>query len=241
MNVKPKNGAPERRFFQPPELRVEDPEGGDGPILRGYAAVFEQMSEPLGYFTEKIRAGAFTKSLQEDDIRGLFNHDPNFVLGRNRAGTLELWEDVTGLGFRLRPPDTTWAKDLLLSIDRGDISQMSFGFITRTDEWDRKDDGARIRTLVDVRLLDVSPVTYPAYPQTSVSARTLAGAGITLDELAEAYAALRSGDADAEHREALQAFQKSLATMLLEPGPTARSKFDLRRRRLELSARMFRG
>ena len=157
----------ERRYI-PAEFRADE-EG----IIEGYAAVFDQWSEDLGFFREKIRQGAFAKTIKEADIRALFNHDPNYVLGRNRAATLELGEDDHGLEMKITPPDTSYANDLRESIDRGDIDQASFGFATIRDEWNHESEPPE-RELIELRLYDVSVVTYPAYTQTSVSARTLA-------------------------------------------------------------------
>ena len=157
----------ERRYI-PAEMRV-DAEGR----IEGYAAVFDQWSQVMWSFKERIKKGAFKKTIKEADVRALFNHDPNYVLGRNKAETLELSEDSKGLQFRVDPPDAQWAKDLYASVKRGDIDQASFGFEAVKDEWDHNKDPAE-RELIEVRLFDVSVVTYPAYPQTSVSARSLA-------------------------------------------------------------------
>lgn len=153
------------------ELRI----GGadDENCIEGHAAVFDSWSETLGGifpFKEKVIRGAFSQSLERDDIRALFNHDPNYVLGRNKAGTLQLREDERGLLVRILPPDTSWAKDLRTSIERGDINQMSFGFTVEEDEW-RYEDGYDIRELKKVKLYDVSPVTFPAYTATDVGVR----------------------------------------------------------------------
>ena len=161
----------ERRTFVLREMRVAKVENGPTKI-EGYAAVFDQLSEPMWGFREKIQKGAFEESIQIDDIRALFNHDPNYVLGRNMADTLTLEEDEHGLKISITPPDTQWARDLMESIQRGDIDQMSFGFQTITDSWTTENEET-VRTLVKVRLFDVSPVTFPAYPQTSVSARDI--------------------------------------------------------------------
>ncbi len=155
----------------PIELRVE---GDDNPKIVGHAAVFNKWSEDLGGFREKIASGAFTKTINEGDIRALFNHDPNFVLGRNKAGTLTLEEDKKGLKVSIEPPDTQWARDLTTSIERGDINQMSFGFRTVKDEWTTPKNGKENkRELLEVELFDVSPVTFPAYPQTDVGVRSI--------------------------------------------------------------------
>ena len=161
----------ERRVFGASfELRAAE---DDSPAtLKGYAALFNKRSRDLGGFFEEISPGAFADTL-DGDVRALFNHDPNIVLGRTKSGTLDLSEDKRGLAFELRPPATTLVADQVLApIERGDVSQMSFGFITIEDEW-RTEGKKEIRTLVKVELLDISPVTFPAYPQTKVAVRSL--------------------------------------------------------------------
>lgn len=157
------------------ELAVEERAEGRAPSIVGHAAVFNSLSENLGGFRERIAPGAFAESINADDVRALFNHDPNFVLGRNKAGTLELSEDDHGLAIRITPPDTSFARDLMVSLGRRDITQMSFGFTVLTDgqAWEEDADGMVVRTLKRVRLFDVSPVTYPAYTQTDVALREL--------------------------------------------------------------------
>ncbi len=162
--------AVERRLFSAAELRVEG--AGNQRRIVGHSAVFEQLSEDLGGFREKIAPGAFAASIAEDDVRCLFNHDPNFVLGRSTAGTLKLAEDDRGLAMACDLPDTQAARDLIVSIERGDITGQSFGFETLSDEW-QMIEGETVRTLKAVRLCDVSPVTFPAYPQTDVAMRGL--------------------------------------------------------------------
>jgi len=152
----------------PMEFRAD----GDVKKLVGYSAVFDQFSDDLGGFKEIIRKGTFARTIIEDDVRALFNHDEDYVIGRNRNGTLKLEEDDHGLKVEIIPPDTQFAKDLMTLIERGDINQMSFGFITRKDQWDETDPNNIVRTLLDVQLWDVSPVTYPAFKQTSIGVRT---------------------------------------------------------------------
>jgi len=168
----PKTAEPEieRRNVDLTEFRLIDEEG-QKPRIVGHAAVFNKLSEPMWGFREQIAPEAFKKSLGRDDIRALFNHDANYVLGRNKAKTLTLNEDDQGLAIEIDPPDTQWARDLQESIRRGDISQMSFGFIAVKDEWLHEKGKESIRTLLEVKLFDVSPVTFPAYPQTSVKVR----------------------------------------------------------------------
>jgi HK97 family phage prohead protease len=163
----------ERRAFAV-ELRVVR-EADKKPVIRGHAAVFNALSEDLGGFREQIAPGAFREAVQVDDVRALFNHDANLVLGRNKAGTLRLSEDSTGLAIEIDPPDTQYARDLMVSMERGDITQMSFGFTTKKggQRWQERDGDVPLRTLTDVSLFDVSPVTFPAYPQTDVALRSL--------------------------------------------------------------------
>ncbi len=162
----------ERRFSGECELRTIAPaDGGAGPKISGHAAVFNSLSEDLWGFREKIAPGAFKDALAKSDIRALLNHDPNYVLGRTKNGTLRAWEDEAGLAVEIDPPPTRWAGDLLVSIDRGDISQMSFAFRVGEEEWGDVD-GVKERTIVSFdEIFDVSAVTYPAYPETDVSLR----------------------------------------------------------------------
>jgi HK97 family phage prohead protease len=160
----------ERRLYDT-EMRVER-RADNATVLVGHAAVFNSMSLDLGGFRELVAPGAFAATIVEDDIRALFNHRPDFVLGRNRSRTLRLSEDTRGLAFEIDLPDTQVARDLATSIERGDISGNSFGFQAIEDRWEHGD-GGELRTLVRVRLYDVSPVTYPAYPATDLAKRSL--------------------------------------------------------------------
>lgn len=161
----------EIRAFPLTELRVAKGEGDEGPKIRGYAAVFNQLSEDLGGFREKIAPGAFKKSMR-GDVRALWNHDSSQVLGRTKSKTLRLEEDDKGLAIEIDPPDTQTARDLMHLIERGDVDQMSFGFRMIKDKWETEG-GKDLRTLIEVQLLDVSPVTFPAYPKTEVAVRGL--------------------------------------------------------------------
>lgn len=159
-----------RAFAAPVEFRAAD---GEKPMLSGYAAVFGDATEIAGIFRERIAPGAFAEAVKRDDVRALFNHDANFVLGRTTAKTLRLVEDDRGLRYEADPPDTQWARDLMVSVQRGDVSQSSFAFEVTEEEWDYGVRGEMpLRTIKAVRLYDVSPVTYPAYESTSVSARS---------------------------------------------------------------------
>jgi hypothetical protein len=169
--MKEKNNNMERRSFTATELRAIEDEKGLRHIV-GYAAVFNSLSENLGGFREKIEPGAFRDSISTDDVRALWNHDSNYILGRNKSGTLALSEDERGLKIDVSPPDTQWARDLMVSIDRGDVDKMSFGFRTLDDDWNAVNH-EEVRTLKKVQLFDVSPVVFPAYPDTEVGLRSL--------------------------------------------------------------------
>ncbi len=146
------------------ELRAS----ADKKKIEGYAALFNSDSIDLGGFIETIRPGAFARALRErQDVRALINHDSNLLLGRVNSGTLALTEDSKGLRFVCDLPATSYARDLVEQIGRGDISGCSFGFIPKKDAWP----SANRRELVDVNLIDCGPVTFPAYPETSVAAR----------------------------------------------------------------------
>jgi len=164
-------------------------EGGQRKIV-GYAALFNVLSPPLWGFRERIQPGAFSKTIREADVRALWNHDSNLVLGRTKNGTLRLKEDDVGLGIEINPPDTQWARDALVSIDRGDVDQMSFSFEAVRETWGTES-GHTVRTLEEVKLFDVSPVTFPAYPQTSVQLRSIIG--MELRDLASALNRLAAG------------------------------------------------
>lgn len=162
-----------RTFTEPAELRQLD----DGrKVAFGYAARFDTLSQNLGGFVEQVAPGTFAKTIVEADIRALFNHDPNQVLGRNRSGTLRLSEDDNGLAYELDLPDTTAGRDVAALLERGDITGSSFGFRTVSDEWAETEDGFPLRTLTAVSLRDVGPVTYPAYTDAEAGLRSLAEA-----------------------------------------------------------------
>lgn len=162
------NEAKEVRIT-PAEFRVL--EEADGPVLEGYAAVFDAMSEDLGGFKEIVKPGAFERAINEQqDVRLLVNHDTSKIMARTKNNTLSLVEDGRGLRFRAVVNDTTYAQDLVKQVRRGDIDQVSFGFVPRDDEFLLRN-GQVIRELRDVDIFDVSLTGFPAYPQTSVEVR----------------------------------------------------------------------
>jgi HK97 family phage prohead protease len=173
----------EIRIFKGSELRAKK----DGKGIDGHAAVFNELSQDLGGFRERVMPGAFADDLAaKPDVRALFNHDPNIIFGRTISGTLRLAEDHAGLAFDCDMPDTQQARDVQTSIARGDITQCSFGFFVVSQKWSEEPDPADatgqrkmlIRELHKVKTFDVSPVTFPAYTGTDVDTRTLFPEGV---------------------------------------------------------------
>lgn len=167
---------------------------GDGMTFNGYAAVFNSDSEPLPW-VERIRPGAFAKSLQESggNIRMFLNHNADHVLATTRASTLSLSEDDRGLRVEAKLPDTQAGRDLSTLMQRGDVDSMSFGFQTIRDAWSEDNTS---RELIEVRLFEVSPVTgWPAYPATTAFVRHIADmTGEDPSDVEETFRVLRSSD-----------------------------------------------
>jgi len=173
------------------EVRAE----GDGMTFTGYAIRYGVPSQPLP-FTEVIAPGAATRSLKSrNNIKAFVNHDTNMVIGSTRAGTLRLSEDSQGVLAEIHLPDTTYGRDLAVSVQRGDVSGMSFGFSTVKDAWS---EDYNERTVTELRVHEVSPVTgFEAYTQTTAAMRSLpllaVRTGVDLDALADAFDALSNG------------------------------------------------
>lgn len=156
--------ANERRYA-PTQFEVRQHATG-GVVVEGHAAVFSRLSRNLGGFVEQIDPTAFDKTLADSpDVRALINHDPSHLLGRTRSGTLRLAKDAVGLHYEVDVPDRSDARDLLVSMERGDITQSSFAFFMVGDDWGRTEQDFPLRTVTAASLHngDVSPVTYPAY------------------------------------------------------------------------------
>jgi HK97 family phage prohead protease len=183
----------ERRTYTVKDVQARSAE--DGTMrLAGYAAVFNESSVPLP-FKESIAPGAFRKTLTETpDVRLLINHE-GLPLARSKNGTLKLNEDDRGLYFEAELADTTEARDIYKLVERGDVDQMSFGFRVIRQKWS-EDRSRRVLTEVSLADGDVSVVTYPAYPTTTVEAR---------EKLAKAIEAAKAGrDITPEDMEVLQ-------------------------------------
>jgi len=162
----------EVRVISNGELRATAERGGR--TIRGYSAVFDSPSLPINEhrrsFTERIRKGAFAKTIAEDDIRALFSHDEKLILGRTKASTLDLAEDSVGLRTIIRLPRTQLADDVYENVRVGNLTGFSFRFQARKDNWTN---GGDQRELLDVQLSEISLVAFPAYPSASAEARSL--------------------------------------------------------------------
>lgn len=163
----------ERRFYvSPVTVEKRDDDSSEGAVIEGYAALYNSRTD-LGWFEEEILPGAFDDVLN-DDVRALFNHNSSYVLARTLSGTLTLTADEKGLKYRYSTPNRSYALDLADAIQSGDVSQSSFGFVAEETIWTERNDDKDLRQIKKVsRLYDVSPVTYPAYADTTVAKRSL--------------------------------------------------------------------
>lgn len=188
------------------------------PVIAGTAAVYDTETVIAEFFREKIERGAFDRVLAEKpDVIGAPNHDWTQVLGRTTAGTLRLTENERGLDYEIDiNPEDQDAMNLYAKVKRGDISQSSFAFTVRNEEWQYPEKGSRalpMRVVKEVeKLFDVSPVTFPAYPQTTAAVRS------KFESLAES-----ESRSDPNHQAAS------------EGAEDARVKTEIRRRWIELT------
>lgn len=176
----------ERRVSGGCEARVEERDGKK--VISGYGAVFHREGDAgteytVGdWFTERIGRTAFDRAIKEKhDAAGLFNHDPNNVLGRTSSGTMRLSVDDRGLKYEIDVPDTQAGRDVATSIARGDVRGSSFAFRVTKETWEQRKDKPDLRVIEDLDLFDTGPVVYPAYGGTST--------GIRADDSTEALAA----------------------------------------------------
>jgi uncharacterized protein len=234
----------ETRIVEVDEFEVR--EEADGMRLEGYAALFDSRSENLGGFTETIKPGAFRASLKaRNDIKLLWNHNSDIVLGSTRAGTMTLVEDDRGLRVSALLPNNTAGRDARESISRGDVTGFSFGFSMPArggDEWSA--DGTE-RVLKSVRLHEVSVgVAFPAYPETNGTA-TVRGldkvakrAEVDADALADALLKIENGeDISSDDRNLLQAVIDELAPLQEVVGPVPDKGLEmlaLKKKKLQL-------
>jgi HK97 family phage prohead protease len=184
----------ERRYVDSSlELRA----AGKNPRMGGYAAKFDTLSRNLGGFVETIAPRFFNKSAGDGwpDVMARYNHDDSYLLGTTAGRTLTLTVDDVGLDYTVDLPDTSYARDLAVLAERGDVSKSSFAFYTFEDDWSMTDQGFPLRTLLSGQLIDVAPVNMPAYVDTSSGLRSLAEQrGIDESDVARLAAEGKLGD-----------------------------------------------
>lgn len=195
----------ERRFL--PDgvagIALQERAEGETPTIQGYGAVYYDGTAGTEFrlwdgAVERVMPGAFDAVLSKgDDVGGLFNHNPNQVLGRRSAGTMTLSSDAKGLLYNIDPPDTTMSNDVVALIRRGDVRGSSFSFIPVKQEW-RTENGVDIRELQSVEMQDVGPVTFPAYDNTTTGIRSQDGG----DEARASHKAWKTATAEAAAKKA---------------------------------------
>lgn len=179
--------------------------------IHGYGAVFNQRAEIAGLFEEQLAPGAFREVIGRDDVRGLFNHDPNYLLGRTASGTMTLREDRHGLHYEIAAPTTTAGRDVVDMLERGDLRGSSFSFEVDDESWEYPANGLPLRTIRRVkRLFDVGPVSFPAYEQTSAHVRAAGPAG---DEMSREWSRWRLAVAASEPPEPHETVARSRARL----------------------------
>ncbi len=216
----------ETRFF---ELRAEADIDSDDLIFTGYASVFNSpysVADSRGVYNEIVNQGAFTKTLSErDDVKFLINHD-GIPLARTKSGTLELREDEHGLFVKAKLDESNpRVAEISSALKRGDLSEMSFGFHAIKDEFS---DSGETRTLKELRLLDVSVVTWPANPATLATVR-----GVDLGELQTVLAEARDGSFDEDQVTKIKEAINQLTDLLPDP-ETSKSNVRAAVRDLEI-------
>jgi HK97 family phage prohead protease len=195
--------------------------GADGAsVISGYAAVYNSKSEVIfengKLFREIIAPGCFTKTLQENGaIKCLWNHNRDMVLGSRKAGTLTLSDDGTGLKFECRPVNgVTYCDDALRTIQAGNVDQMSFWFVPIHDTWSTDTDGVALRTVTEAKLMEVSPVAWPAYEASTVQARS----GDVFGDLADTVQR-RARATEGKDKADLRAVLIQLLAIITDPEP----------------------
>ena len=216
----------ETRFF---ELRAEADIDSDDLIFTGYASVFNSpysVADSRGVYNEIVNQGAFTKTLSErDDVKFLINHD-GIPLARTKSGTLELREDEHGLFVKAKLDESNpRVAEISSALKRGDLSEMSFGFHAIKDEFS---ENGETRTLKELRLLDVSVVTWPANPATLATVR-----GVDLGELQTVLAEARDGSFDEDQVTKIKEAINQLTDLLPDP-ETSKSNVRAAVRDLEI-------
>lgn len=230
--------GPERRFASLAGIEIRAATEENASIgFKGHAAMFDKRTwigpKKFGFW-EEVREGAFTKTIKESDVRMLLNHDPNYLLARNTSGTLRLTEDDKGLATDADMAPTSYAKDLAIVMDRGDLSQMSFSFLPVKEEWSATDDGDDVRSLIELSLYDVSPVTFPAYTETDAALRAVGmdllmeAADMPDEQRVRLASAIKSGVMPPDLAPVIRAAAQALVELAqkYEPGYPTRSQDD---------------
>lgn len=223
-------------------VEVRAAEEGKPIGFKGTAAVFNVRSRIGGRWgwIEQIAPGAFAESIGKDDIRMLKNHNSDLVLARNLAGNLRLAETDSALDVDADMTPTTYACDLAMSLEAGDVTQMSFGFETLADSWDTIDDEDdpdygrtafnELRTIEKVKLWEVSPVTFPAYADTDASLRmhdlqvVVRSLGLDDKRVQELAHEFRSTDSTVDPLTVIEAVRTAPATEPSSETPSERSR-----------------
>lgn len=228
-------------LFHPVELTLA--EAPHGKTIPGIAAVYSTESRIGNMYRVKLRFGAMTKTLEEYDQRALWNHDPNFILGRKSAGTLRLTDSEAGLYTEIDLPNSPNGQNALEAVNRRDVTGMSIGFNVIQERWEDSDTDIPLRELIEIKLVEVSPTPWPQFPETNVGeayseAYALEHGGLTPQEIlarARARGLLSATNApDQNHPD--------------EPGPEIHAeagdplspedwRIGIYRRRLQLTAR----
>ncbi len=211
------NNLFERRYINGSEVRQVNE---NSRTIRGYAATFG-VSYNMGWYDEELSRSAF-QNTEMSDVRALDNHMPDRILGRTKAGTVRVGVDSIGLWYEADLPNTTVGNDMMENIRLGNVDQSSWGFRlrfnkdTRGDKWELRD-GRDYRILTDVEtIFDVSPVTFPANPDTSVAKRSHDEANSTEmeDEAAESLAAQQAESLEIDLKVALLEHDITLINLL---------------------------
>lgn len=185
-------GEVERRTFRAEDVRtIADPDQPER--IAGHFIVFNQWAQISSWFREMVKDFACDRSIREDEILSCYNHNPDFVLGNNRSGTLSITKDGVGIYAEAVPPDADWARGLLDTVKRGDVHGGSFWFSVNKDLWGT-DNGMDFREIHDVTIYELGPVAFPAYPQTDAGVRELLP-GVDPHLLERALLRARSGQA----------------------------------------------
>ena len=183
----------ERRYLRAGHAPVGVSTRSDGwQLITGYSAVFYRADEPGTEYrlwedmVERIRPNAFDRAIKEKhDVRALFNHDPNNLLGRSTSGTCKYSVDKTGLKYEITcDPNDPDHQRVIAKIERGDLTGSSFAFRPTKVTWEENDGADSVRWIDDVNLYDVGPVTFPAYEASTTGLRSEDGLELIKEEFA---------------------------------------------------------